>query len=110
MKRGNIFQSAASRGQRPFQEAIIDSNVRQFHTTASTNEEEVTELLRQVQEARSQRTREQKKVAELEQQLTTVLQENTTLEEQLNVLRGKAQDVKNLQEEINTLEEVRWVS
>lgn len=109
MKRGNIFQSAASRGQRPFQEASIDSNVRQFHTTVSTNDEEVTELLRQVQEARSQRTREQKKVAELEQQLTTVLQENTTLEEQLNVLRGKAQDVKNLQEEINTLEEVRWV-
>lgn len=108
MKRGNIFQSAASRGQRPFQEAIIDSNVRQFHSV-STNDEEVTELLRQVQEARSQRTREQKKVAELEQQLTTVLQENTTLEEQLNVLRGKVQDVKNLQEEINTLEEVRWV-
>ncbi|XP_060811549.1 cerebellar degeneration-related protein 2 isoform X2 [Bombus pascuorum] len=107
MQGGSIQQSAASRGQRPFQEAIIDSNVRQFHTTVSTNDEEVTELLRQVQEARSQRTREQKKVAELEQQLTTVLQENTTLEEQLNVLRGKAQDVKNLQEEINTLEEVR---
>ena len=67
----------------------------------------MTELLRQLQEARSQRAREQKKVTELGQQLATLLQENNALEEQLNVLRSKAQDVKNLQEEINTLEEVR---
>lgn len=107
MKHENIFQSAAPSGQKPFQESTTDSNVRQLHSTIPTNDEEMTELLRQLQEARSQRAREQKKVAELGQQLATLLQENNALEEQLNVLRSKAQDVKNLQEEINTLEEVR---
>lgn len=72
-----------------------------------TNDEEMTELLRQLQEARSQRAREQKKVSELTQQLNTLLHENTVLEEQLAELRNKAQDVKTLQDEINTLEEVR---
>lgn len=70
----------------------------------------MTELLRQLQEARSQRAREQKKVSELSQQLTTLLQENSTLEEQLTELRNKAQDVKTLQDEISTLEEVRYSS
>ncbi|XP_033332739.1 cerebellar degeneration-related protein 2-like isoform X2 [Megalopta genalis] len=74
---------------------------------ATAPEEEMTELLRQLQEARNQRAREQKKAADLSQQLATLLQENTALEEQINILRSKAQDVKNLQEEINALEEVR---
>ena len=86
---GSIQQSAAPSGQKTFQEAPV------------------TELLRQLQESRSQRTREQKKVAELGQQLTALVQENNALEEQLSVWRSKAQDVKNLQEEINALEEVR---
>lgn len=87
----------------------MDVNVRQLAATAE-NEEEVTELLRQLQESRSQRTREQKKMAELGQQLTALVQENNALEEQLSVWRSKAQDVKNLQEEINALEEVRYAS
>ncbi|XP_043258520.1 cerebellar degeneration-related protein 2 isoform X2 [Colletes gigas] len=74
---------------------------------AAPSEEEMTELLRQLQEVRSQRAREQKKATELGQQLATLMQENSTLEELLNVWRSKAQDVKNLQEEINALEEVR---
>lgn len=68
----------------------------------------MNELLRQLQDARSQRVREQMKVSELSQQLTTLLQENSALEEQLTVWRNKAQDVKNLQDEISTLEEVRY--
>ncbi|XP_017878823.1 cerebellar degeneration-related protein 2-like isoform X2 [Ceratina calcarata] len=88
---GSIQQGAAPSGQK----------------ISSGEEEEVTELLRQLQETRSQRAREQKKVTELEQQLANVLQDNNTLEEQLNVWRNKAQDIRNLQEEINTLEEVR---
>ncbi|XP_076276040.1 cerebellar degeneration-related protein 2-like isoform X2 [Lasioglossum baleicum] len=74
---------------------------------ATKPEEEMTELLRQLQEARNQRAREHKKAADLGQQLATLLQENTALEEQIAILRSKAQDVKNLQEEINALEEVR---
>ncbi|XP_006614871.1 cerebellar degeneration-related protein 2-like isoform X2 [Apis dorsata] len=99
-------QNAAPSGQKSFQEVNADSSVRQL-PTIPTNDEEVTELLRQLQEARSQRAREQQKVTELRQQLASLLQENNALEEQLNVWRNKAQDVKNLQEEINTLEEVR---
>lgn len=103
---GSIQQSAAPPAPKPFQETYVDANVRQPEPTAS-NDEEVTELLRQLQEARSQRAREQKKVEELGQQLESLLRENNALEEQINVWRSKAEDVKNLQEEINTLEEVR---
>ncbi|XP_076656328.1 cerebellar degeneration-related protein 2-like isoform X2 [Halictus rubicundus] len=74
---------------------------------ATEPEAEMTELLRQLQDARNQRAREHKKAADLGQQLATLLQENTALEEQITILRSKAQDVKNLQEEINALEEVR---
>ncbi|XP_031834292.2 cerebellar degeneration-related protein 2-like isoform X2 [Nomia melanderi] len=74
---------------------------------ATAPEEEMTDLLRQLQEARSQRAREQKKAADIGQQLASLIQENNALEEQLNIWRTKAQDVKNLQEEINALEEVR---
>lgn len=83
-------------------------NVRQTANGVVTNsDQEMTDLLRQLQDARSQRIREQKKVSELNQQLTTLLQENSTLEEQLTIWRNKAEDMKNLQDEINTLEEVR---
>lgn len=103
-----FWQSAAPSSPSVFQETGNDSNLQQIVTSASS-EEELTDLLIQLQEARSQRAREQKKVAELGQQLTTLLQENSTLEEQLTFWRSKAQDVKNLQDEINTLEEVRCV-
>lgn len=98
-----LLQRAAPSSPKSSQETIAA-------TTASDHEEEMTELLRQLQEVRSQRAREQKKVSELSQQLTTLLQENSALEEQLTEWRNKAQDVKSLQDEINTLEEVRYSS
>ncbi|XP_050451441.1 BICD family-like cargo adapter 1 isoform X1 [Cataglyphis hispanica] len=97
---GSEKQRAAPSSPKSSQETVIA-------TTASDREEEITELLRQLQEARSQRAREQTKVSELSQQLTTLLQENSALEEQLTDMRNKVQDVKSLQDEINTLEEVR---
>ena len=75
----------------------------------AASDEEMTTLLTQLQDARNQRAREQKKVSELSHQLTTLLQENSALEEQLTEWRNKAQDVKSLQDEISTLEEVRYV-
>ena len=80
MQGGSIQQSAAYVAK-DLSKKVALTRTSAISYNVSTNDEEVTELLRQVQEARSQRTREQKKVAELEQQLTTVLQENTTLEE-----------------------------
>ncbi|CAL7944071.1 unnamed protein product [Xylocopa violacea] len=69
--------------------------------------DDVTELLKKLQEARNQRVNTQNKATELEQQLATLLEENNTLEEQLNVLRREEQYMKDLQDEINTLEEVK---
>ncbi|XP_008217931.1 uncharacterized protein LOC100115491 isoform X2 [Nasonia vitripennis] len=75
--------------------------------TAMASEEDVTKLLQQLQEARSQRAREQRKVAELSEQMDAILQEHAHMEEQLGHWKSKAEDMKNLQDEINTLEEVR---
>ncbi|XP_072747328.1 uncharacterized protein Centrocortin isoform X1 [Anoplolepis gracilipes] len=97
---GSEKQRAAPSSPKSSQETIAA-------TVVSDREEEMTELLRQLQDARNQRAREQKKVSELSQQLTTLLQENSALEEQLTEWRNKAQDVKSLQDEISTLEEVR---
>lgn len=95
----SCLQRAAPSSPKPSQETT---------EVTATSDEEMTELLRQLQDARNQRAREQKKVSELSQQLTTLLQENSALEEQLTEWRNKAQDVKSLQDEINTLEEVRY--
>ncbi|KAK0160437.1 hypothetical protein PV328_007847 [Microctonus aethiopoides] len=99
-KDGSIIQTAANS---PSKSSLTVSDKR----TTITTEEEVTDLLRQLQETRSQRAREQKKVSELREQLETILKENRGLEEQLTEWRNKAQDMNNLQDEINTLEEVR---
>lgn len=104
-----VFQSAAPSGQKPFPEANTDPNVRQS-ITGGTSEEEVTEMVRQLQEARNQIAREQKKNTELKQQVASLTQGYSALEEQLNNLRSTEQSVKNLQEEINMLEEVRYAS
>ncbi|KAL0125687.1 hypothetical protein PUN28_004632 [Cardiocondyla obscurior] len=86
---------------------ISPKSSQEMTEAIAASDEEMTKLLRQLQDARNQRAREQKKVSELSQQLTTLVQENSTLEEQLTEWRNKAQDVKSLQDEINTLEEVR---
>ncbi|XP_012275197.1 cerebellar degeneration-related protein 2-like isoform X2 [Orussus abietinus] len=103
---GSTQQNAASTPPAPVPDVSGSSSARES-SKSGANDEETTDLLRQLNEARSQRAREQKRVAELGEQLTTLLQENALLEEQLNVWRHKAQDMKSLQEEISTLEEVR---
>ncbi|XP_015595512.1 cerebellar degeneration-related protein 2 isoform X2 [Cephus cinctus] len=103
---GSIKKEAASCPVSPSSTSTVDSNVRELASTLA-KDEEVTDLLRQLQDAKGQRAREQKRAAELREQLTSLVQENNSLEEQLNAWRNKAQDMKNLQEEINALEEVR---
>ncbi|XP_075220256.1 cerebellar degeneration-related protein 2-like isoform X2 [Lycorma delicatula] len=70
-------------------------------------EDEMTQLLQQLQEARTQKTREQRKVQDLAEQLAVVLQENASLEERLSLLHQKEEDMKSLQEELSMLEEIR---
>ncbi|KAH0561791.1 cerebellar degeneration-related protein 2 [Cotesia glomerata] len=97
---GSIHQTAV---KSPSKTSPGDLNAR----INGSEDDEVNELLIQLQETRNQRAREQKKVSELRQQLEGILKDNRALEEQLNEWRNKAQDMKNLQDEINTLEEVR---
>ncbi|XP_048516102.1 cerebellar degeneration-related protein 2 isoform X2 [Athalia rosae] len=101
---GSIEQVAAS--PLPLPDKSMDTSIRELATTLA-NDDEVTELLRQLHETKNQRSREQKRVVELGEQLNSLLQENVNLEEQLNVWRQKAEGMKNLQDEISTLEEVR---
>ncbi|XP_039292894.1 cerebellar degeneration-related protein 2 isoform X2 [Nilaparvata lugens] len=76
-------------------------------TPTATVDDEVTQLLQQLQEARTQRAREQRKVQELEEQMAAVLQDNSNLEEKLSQLQQKEEDMKSLQEELSMLEEIR---
>ncbi|KAJ9593034.1 hypothetical protein L9F63_015303, partial [Diploptera punctata] len=73
----------------------------------SGEDEEVIHLLELLQEQKSLRAKDQRKAADLEEQMAAVLQENLALEEELTLLRQKEEDMKSLQEEISTLEEVR---
>ena len=75
-----------------------------------THEEDITKILQQLQDARSQRSREQKKCEELKEKLESILQEHALMEEQLNEWKSKASYIKNLQEEVNALQEVRYVA
>ncbi|XP_023714411.1 uncharacterized protein LOC111868201 isoform X4 [Cryptotermes secundus] len=73
----------------------------------NAEDEEVIRLLEELQELRSQRVKEQRKISDLEEQLAGLLQDNLALEEQMTLLQQKEEDMKSLQEEISTLEEVR---
>ncbi|KAK7869309.1 hypothetical protein R5R35_012873 [Gryllus longicercus] len=74
---------------------------------SNSDADEVVRLLGQIRELKHQRAKEQRKAAELEEQLAAIVQENMTLEEKLNIMQQKEDDMKCLQEEMLTLEEVR---
>ncbi|XP_054279430.1 cerebellar degeneration-related protein 2-like isoform X2 [Macrosteles quadrilineatus] len=74
---------------------------------APADDEELLQLLQQVQELRSQRARDQRRVADLEDQMTQLIQENACLEERVAVLHQKEEEMQSLQEELSTLEEIR---
>jgi len=74
---------------------------------APADEEELLQLLQQVQELRSQRARDQRRVTDLEDQMTQLIQENACLEERVAVLQQKEEEMQSLQEELSTLEEIR---
>lgn len=70
--------------------------------------EDIAKILEQLQDAKNQRSREQKRVAELKEKLTSVLQENAQMEEQLQEYKSKAEfNIKTLQEEVSAMQEVR---
>lgn len=71
-------------------------------------EDEVDRLRGEVQELKAQRLRDQRRSSKLEEQVQALLQENQMIEEQLTSFQQKEEDMKSsLQEEMNTLEEIR---
>ncbi|KAB0795582.1 hypothetical protein PPYR_12421 [Photinus pyralis] len=69
--------------------------------------EQVTELMVQLRESRTSFYREQRRVSELEEQLSTMIHQNQTLEKQLVQLNYKEEEPKSMHEELTTLEEVQ---
>lgn len=85
-------------------------NAKQYEKEAIEEEiinEQVTQLLSQLREIRTLFSREQRRVSELEEQLSTMVQQNQSLEKQLVHIHLKDEEVKSMHEELTTLEEVR---
>lgn len=71
-----------------------------------TNVEEISQLLSQLRETRTQISRDQRRITELQEQIETYVQRTQSLEKELLSFR-KEDEAKNMQEELITLEEVR---
>lgn len=68
--------------------------------------EEIMQLLKELADERAQRTRDQRRVTELEEQMTSLLHQIQALEQQLTEYHQK-EVMTSMHEEISTLEEVR---
>ncbi|CAG2056609.1 unnamed protein product [Timema podura] len=93
-KRSNLPKSPIT----PTVQQKNGSSPREVSTIGAVQDEEVKSLLVQLQDLRAQRSREQSKVAALEDQLTATIQENTSLEEQLILLKQKQDEMCSLAE------------
>ncbi|KAK5645572.1 hypothetical protein RI129_006872 [Pyrocoelia pectoralis] len=101
-KKNNEEQSKA-------QETSLVTSEKQDKEKEDTDNfnEQITELMIQLRETRTLFYREQRRVSELEEQLSTMVRQNQTLEKQLIHLNYKEEEPKSMQEELVTLEEVR---
>ncbi|XP_026689199.1 uncharacterized protein LOC103524330 [Diaphorina citri] len=70
-------------------------------------DEEVSGLLKELQEMKAQRTRDLRKITDLEDNIANVIQENASLEQRLTAISEREQDFKTMQEELSTLEDIR---
>lgn len=71
--------------------------------------EQMSQLLAQLSKTRAQCNRDERRIAELEEQLSTMVQQNQALENQVVQLshRGEDLNMKSMHEELTTLEEVK---
>ncbi|XP_017774882.1 PREDICTED: cerebellar degeneration-related protein 2-like [Nicrophorus vespilloides] len=70
--------------------------------------EQLSQMAAQLKERESMFAEDQRKIAELEEQLSTMVQRNHELENQMINMQNKdAEDMKSMQDELSTLEEVR---
>lgn len=61
----------------------------------------------QLRESKTQASRDQRRITELEEQLATMIQQNQALENQVIQLHHRDDDMKSMYDELSTLEEVR---
>ncbi|XP_050430634.1 cerebellar degeneration-related protein 2 isoform X2 [Adelges cooleyi] len=71
------------------------------------HQDDLAKLTTQLEHAKSQRAKEQRKVTELEQNVSMLIQENTNLEERVSAMQQKDEELKVLQDQIVYLEEIR---
>ncbi|XP_072386792.1 uncharacterized protein Cen isoform X1 [Diabrotica undecimpunctata] len=91
-------------------EAKNDERTNQMEEWENDNNmEQMTQLLSQLSKTRAQCSRDERRIAELEEQLKTLVQQNQALENQVVQLSHKEDDLnmKSMHEELTTLEEVR---
>ncbi|KAJ1530790.1 hypothetical protein ONE63_005641 [Megalurothrips usitatus] len=84
-----------------------NNNKNDTFVEAPNLEDEVDRLRGEMQELKAQRLRDQRRSSKLEEQVQALVQENQMMEEQLINIQQKEEDMKSLQEEISTLEEIR---
>lgn len=119
------FSSAERSAQSPEYKSITDSSHSRSSQASSiqtqpecdqnsTDEidsgmEEMAQLLAQLRETRALCSKDERKIAELEEQLATMVQQNQALENQVIQLshRGDDLNMKSMHEELTTLDEVK---
>lgn len=69
--------------------------------------EHMKQLTAQITELKLERTKDQRRICELEEQLSALVQENQTLENQLVTISTKDEEMKSITEEFSSLDEVR---
>ncbi|XP_044734597.1 uncharacterized protein LOC123296941 isoform X2 [Chrysoperla carnea] len=83
-----------------------DNGIMADPNNAAELNEEIMQLLKELADERAQRTRDQRRVTELEEQMTSLLHQIQALEQQLTEYHQK-EVMTSMHEEISTLEEVR---
>jgi chromosome segregation ATPase len=64
---------------------------------------EVDDLANEVAVLRAQKSKEHRRAEELEEQLTTLIQENATIEEQLAAFKMREEQLRSFEEEITSM-------
>uniref|UniRef100_A0A8D8YHE7 Cerebellar degeneration-related protein 2-like n=1 Tax=Cacopsylla melanoneura TaxID=428564 RepID=A0A8D8YHE7_9HEMI len=89
------------------QQTLQSAGNRKPSVSQQSQDEEVCMLLKELQEMKAQRTRDLRKITDLEDNIANVIQENATLEQRLTAVAEREQDLKHMQEELSTLEDIR---
>ncbi|XP_022909619.2 cerebellar degeneration-related protein 2-like isoform X1 [Onthophagus taurus] len=69
--------------------------------------EQISQLMSQLREKETQCARDQRKITEVEEQLEIMQEQNKILERQLSQYHIKDEEIKSVQDELSSLEEVR---